>query len=444
LGACIVAWILAALATTNLRAGTVEGPVRIGSIDWDPAIASFAPECATTFWQERRSSLCMMDAVLDAAGSVHLFLARWDLSNTFEHRTIEHYLLSNGEVRSLAPLNLEKATVEAFRAATTKDGSVALVWLEKEFFTPDYHPKVMYLASFREGTWTPARIVSDPEGKPFASHDVLVLRANDDDSLDLFWNDYREHHFWAAFFTMGEGGDYLRTYHRRITGDDLGVPERIQSRDDPEPDAFAVMPQGSGPAGILWSWTSGSVATIRRSVFSGGHWKAEERVGQCSASLGKPAIMTLEIAGDDRGGARVAWVCDRDEVTEPGTRKNASFSNLYVSSLQNGTWSTGPVLFRAVDWIHWLWNEPGKAGLLLQESAPVAAYPARRERKPVPLFIETIEGNRSAGREMLAGHVVTDSVIAATDAQGNVHVIYAEPTSGTEAVLRYRHGRHGA
>jgi hypothetical protein len=441
LGACLAAWTIAALTTAGLYAGTSAGTVRIGSIDWDPSIVSFAPECATAFWQEPRSSVCMMDAVVDATGSVHLFLAQWDLLRTFEHRTIEHWLLSDGELHPLAPLNLEKATVEAFRAAATKDGAVVVVWLESEFFTPDYHPEVMYLSSFREGRWTPSRIVSDPEGQPLPQ-DRLALRANEDGSLDLFWNDYREHHFWAAVFTLGEGGDYLRTYHRRITGDDRGVAERIQSRSDPEPDVFAVMPQGSGSPGVLWSCTSGSRATIRRSTFSGGRWKAEERVGQCSASLGKPAIMALEIAGDDRGGARIAWLCVRYEVTEPATHKNNSFSNLYVSSLQDGAWSTGPVLFRSAAWIHWLWNEPGKGGLLLQESAPAMADPARRNRQTVPLFVETIEGNRSAGRETLAERTVVSSVVAATDAQGNVHVIYAEPTSDTEVILRYRHGRH--
>ena len=48
----------------------------------------------------------------------------------------------------------------------------------------------------------------------------------------------------------------------------------------------------------------------------------------------------------------------------------------------------------------------------------------------------------SVTREILAEGSVEGFAEAIADEKGTIHEIYAEPTSGTEAILKYRRGKY--
>ena len=437
--ALVPAMLLFALTfMSEIRA--VAGP-RASSIVWEPKTLSFGPECATTFWLERRPTLCIIEPVLDSSGRLHVFLGLTQLDSSVSVAPrIEHLLLIDDEVQVLPALSLEHAPVNAFRAAATNSGDIELLWVEQEYFDPKYHPRSVYLATYRYGAWVNRRQPLDDQAKPWVStQDDLALLSHADGSLDLFWKDLREHHPIVSFFTMGHGGDYPKTYHRRFNSRDWGEVTRVQRKGTFWPSTFRVLSAGSEVPEVYWSESVGSAALVSRSVHSPARWSVD-RVGKCKSPLGNASVYTLEVAGDGHESRRVAWVCGRYEHTEPGTRKSDHFDTLYVSAYDGKSWKSSSILSRNVSSMRWLWSDSSRGDLLVQSL--VRYHDGRPKQTPVPLYVETIEGVQSLAKATLSDQTIQGVLEAVTGRDGTIHVIYAEPTSDTEAVLKYRRGRH--
>jgi hypothetical protein len=77
--------------------------------------------------------------------------------------------------------------------------------------------------------------------------------------------------------------------------------------------------------------------------------------------------------------------------------------------------------------------------LLLQETS---GHGPNRQRN-VPLFALEIDGNSSISTVPFAEHTVEGFLESATTPDGTFHLIYAVPTSDSDATLVYRKGRLG-
>jgi len=56
--------------------------------------------------------------------------------------------------------------------------------------------------------------------------------------------------------------------------------------------------------------------------------------------------------------------------------------------------------------------------------------------------VRECDGDMSLTREILAEQSVEGLAEAIADGQGTIHVIYTEPISDTEAILKYRRGKY--
>jgi hypothetical protein len=411
------------------------------TIAWDPEVLSFSPDCATTWWQSRRSALCIAEPVLDSSGNLHLFIAHRPLGvKTSVDRSIEHLLLSDNVVHHLPAIRVEHAPAIAFRAIATHMGDLQLLWVEDHYWDPKYHEQAMYLDTYSDGTWRGRRPVLDDKAELFVlDAEDIALRESADRSLNIFWNDLREHHPLVGLLSVCDDGHRSKTYHRRLTGERWDDTERIQPKGTYQPDAFQVTPGKVDLPDVYWSKTSGALATVIRSSYSQGRWKVKDTVGECKASLDKPEVFDIAVMIDTKGHARVAWGCSRYEYTEPGTRKNDLFTILYLSELDGDAWTTGLELSHSAAHFRWLWDTPLRSVLLIQEFG--RRWPLSKP-VPVPLVVASVDRSGHVKREILAQTSIEGFAEAIADEKGTIHVIYAEPTSDTEATLKYRRGRY--
>ena len=160
---------------------------------------------------------------------------------------------------------------------------------------------------------------------------------------------------------------------------------------------------------------------------------------RCTSRPGEPSVFALEAAPDADERPQVAWVCSRYEYTEPGTSKNSSFDDLYVTTFQDGTWHTGPRLSRHAESMRWLSGNPAGAFLMVQES-PLASGAFGKARAPHPLSVKTIEHGQAIASETLSERSLGNIVESATGAGGDIHVVYAELVGEGEGTLKYRRG----
>jgi hypothetical protein len=442
-GPRIILFVLSVVLISSPATGELAVPTAITSatIAWDPAVLSFSPECATTWWQTQRSALCIVEPVLDKSGNLHLFIAQRPLgTGASVDRHIEHLLLSDNEVHHLPSIPIVDAPAIAFRAVATHTGDLQLLWVEDRYWNPKYHEQAMYLETYHAGTWQNRRPVLDGKAELFVlGSEDIALRASEDGSLDIFWKDLREHHPLAGLLSVCDDGHRSKTYHRRLTGDYWGDTERVQPKGNYEPYAFRVPPVGVDPPDVYWSETSGGIARVIRSSYSQGRWQVKETIGQCKASLDRPEVFDFAVTSDIEGHARVAWLCSRFEYTVPGTRRNDLFNILYLSAPDKGAWTTGPEISRNATHLRWLWDTPLRSVLLIQERE---SRLSSSKAIPVPLLVASADRAGSVTREIIAKESVGGFAEAIADETGTIHVIYIEPTSGTKAILKYRRGQY--
>jgi hypothetical protein len=395
-------------------------------IDWDPSIINFSPDCAKSYWRGR-GNLCILEMVSDSGGDVHIFL----VNRAPNRNLISHYKISKGELQQLDSILITHGEVVALRAAAGPSGEIYLLKAE----TLDR----IYLQTFAKDRWGAEQGVLDEKAQPFLMDSSdLGLSVSHHGSIDVFWTDTREYHFLADILSMGHSGNYEKTYHRRLSSSGWSEAEQVQARGYKSiPYRFQPMPSSDSSVDLLWSMSSSSSgAMLVRSTLGKKGWSEKETVGECRSSFPDPSIDQMEMLDGNPESPKVAWSCYRDEYTEPGTRKNDSFSNLYVSARNGGTWRTGPQLTRNVSEFRWV-GRGEKALLLLQETS---GHGPERKRN-VPLLALEIEGNKPISRVPIAGHTVEGFLESATASDGTFHIIYAVPTSDTEATLVYRSGR---
>jgi len=383
--------------------------------------------------------MCIMALSPDPTGSIHVFLAQRPLGTEIRvEKGIRHLVISGGEVQELTTISVQNSPAIALRATTAATGEVHLLWAEQEYWAPSYHENALYLQSYYDGGWGRRIAVLDEQAQPFVlDQDDFDLMGNSDGSIDVFWQDVREYHFLVDLITMGHGGNYAKTYHRRLTTDGWTPVERIQRRGTFEPLAFGVVPNRNGSHDVIWSRTSGSTATMMQSSRSGGQWSAEQTVASCNSLLSQPHVFTIRIGPEAGGPLEVAWVCSRYETTEPGTKKNDLFANLHVSRLLDGVWTSGPILSRNVASVHWLSRDASQSLILIQEYSPRTRF---WRPTPVPLMVKTVVRGQCVQSSVLADHSVEGSVEAAIEGNGTIHLVYADPVSDSTVIMKYRRG----
>ena len=395
-------------------------------IDWDPSAVNFSPDCAKIYWRGR-GGFCIFEMVVDSGGKVHVFIVKPPpLRNV-----IDHFEISKGEIHQLDPVLIPHGDVVSLRAAAGPSGEIHLLKAE----TLDR----ITLQPYENDRWGDERSILDEKARPWVDDSSdFALSVGDDGTIDVFWRDIREYSFLADMLSMGHAGNFDKTYHRVLKSSGWSKAEQVQARGRSyEPDIFRPIVGHDGSVGLLWSSASSSGARIVRSTLVKRKWSEVETVGKCSSNLSDPSIFDMEILGGSPDGTKVAWTCFRYEYTEPGTRKNDAFSNLYVSSLIGGTWQSGPQLSRNVSTFRWLGSRGGKSLLLLQETS---GHGPNRKRN-VPLYALEIDGNRSASRVQIAEHTVEGFLETASTPDGTFHLVYAVPTSDSEATLVYRKGK---
>ncbi|MCI0656028.1 MAG: hypothetical protein L0170_03040, partial [Acidobacteria bacterium] len=157
--------------------------------------------------------------VVDSGGNVHVFVVKGP-----PHRDlINHFKISKGEIHQLEPILIRHGEVVGLRAAPGPSGEVHL--LEAE--TLDR----IYLQTYANDSWGGEKNILDEKARPWLmdSSDI-ALSIGDDGSIDVFWRDLREYHLLADLLTMGHDGNYVKTYHRRLTGGGWSRAEQVQAR----------------------------------------------------------------------------------------------------------------------------------------------------------------------------------------------------------------------
>ena len=408
-------------------------------IEWGPEAIHFCPRCATNYWRFPRSERCDLSLALDSSGRLHVFIAEIKLGPEKDTKGfIEHYLISKGEINQLPSIATHNASVKGLRSEPSPGGLVHLLWIEDRYWAPQFHDYAVYLKTLSMDKWDDSMVVLDQKARPWTMSSLdIALSADREGSLDLFWLDGREFHPLADVLTMGHAGNYEKTYHRKLTDSGWTEPEQVQPRGRRSiPMVFKPFPSG-GPIGLLWTVHGSWTASIVQSALVKGEWGEIDTVGQCRSGLGYPTIYDVETLTGSDVGSKVAWTCKRYEYVEPGTRKSSAFSNLFISAQMGNKWKTGPKLSRNASVFRWLGSRGGKSLLALQETSGIGP---QRERN-VPLFALEIEGNMSKSRVVIAEHTVEGFLETATSSDGTFHMIYAVPTSDSEATLVYRSGR---
>jgi hypothetical protein len=430
LAAILAAFLM--LASTDLRGVSGDAPLPVANqspIDWDSSAINLSPECGKRHWAPWTGS-CALQMTLDSMGRVHVFIMKRASAGELQ-REIEHYLISEGEIHQLDSVPILHADLITFRTASAPSGEIYLLKAE--------NLGRVTLQTYREGSWEVATSILDEKARPWVydSSDI-ALSVRSDSSIDVFWRDGREYHFLADVLSMGHAGNYDKTYHRRLTKKGWSSSEQVQPRGrDFIPSDFRAMPGPDSSIDLLWSMSSSPAAKIVRSSFVKGKWSEEGTVGQCRSRLGTPGIHAMDILDDTRGTPKVAWSCLRYESTGQGTLENDLFANLYVSLQVGDQWQTGPALSRNATTFRWLGGRKGKSYLLLQESSTGG----RGRNRNVPLLVMEMSGNKAVSTSRIVEHTVVDFLEVATSQDGIVHLIYAVPTSDSEAILVYRRGR---
>lgn len=433
----------AIIARPEIGSPTPRAPnTATGSIAWDPLDLAFASDCATSIWRVPRATICIFDLALDESGDLHVFMAQHALrAKPQGDQAIQHLVIAGNEVRTLPAIQTEKAGPTMLRATAAPAGGVRLVWAEQEYFAPKYHRAELYVQTWRAGAWGARLSVLDEGAQPMLLAPAsFSLVEQPDGALDLFWMDYREHHVVESILTMGEGGEYAKVYHRRHTDAGWSAVERVQPHGRTEPISFIALRNGAGPPDVIWSRGTGSDASIVRTAWSGRKWVEKETIGKCHSPLGESGIYDLVSDTGVADATRIAWSCLGYEWVDREAGTNDSFESLFVSSLVAGSWKSGPEISHYGSSAHWLWAGPERSLLLVQEHHE--RWKTGPASKPIPILIKTIAGNQCVATDLLTDSSVMDTVASAASTDGTVHVIYAAPTSATEAIMKYRRGKY--
>jgi hypothetical protein len=378
--------------------------------------------------------------ILDRSGSLHVF------SSTRPHGIgatarfpIEHIVVSKGEAQRLQDISPKHAPVIALRVAVARDDSIHLLWVEDHHYDPKYHEQEIYLQSLRMGEWSNVVPVLDDDAKlGVLGKDGVFLLANGYGSLDVFWSDWREWHFFSALVTMGHGGNFEKTYHRARTGGRWNSVERVQRRGTFSPTAFDVSRDTSGELRVFWSKSSGSKAKVYESRYTRGRWRRHDTVAMCTSSPGDANIYTLRVRTDPNSPQMIAWVCSRFEYTVPGTRRNEMFHDLYVTSKGDGGWNTGPILSRQVGSLRWLSSPGGFGALLVKDFDRGSVF---RGQAGSALYAITFDRDYKSRIHMITEAFV-DQFEVRTEADGTNHVVYLEGSSSSGVQMKYLRGQH--
>jgi hypothetical protein len=379
---------------------------------------------------------------LDESGRLHVFMAQKPLRRDVAGgQSIEHLALINDRFERLPPVASEHAPVDDLTAVTSKTGEIQLAWVEAGYYAPQFHDSAIYVQPYRDGAWGPRISVLDENVSVGLTFDNAVsVMTQDDGSLDVYWLDYREHHVVSSILTMGEGGEFAKVYHRRHTGAGWSAVERVQPHGITEPVTWRVLRNGEGPPDVLWSRGLGSDSSVVRTVWSGKKWIEKERLAKCHSPIGGSGIAWMAADTDAASAFRLAWTCSGYERIDAAGASNDSFSELFVSVLVDGAWKAGPEISHYAAGSRWLWGGKERSLLLLQEQH-TRQYPAPPP-SPVPLLVKTIEQNRCVGTEVLADRSVAGYIAAIANSDGTIHVLYAEPTSPADAMMKYRRGKY--
>lgn len=397
---------------------------RIPDIVWEPEIVIDAPECVRSLWEAPRSSMCVVTSAPDGAGGLHLFQSMRPLGGRDAvRRDIEHYLLSHGGVRKLAPIPTEHTGVEALEAAASRSGEVDLVWAEQEWWDPAYHRPEIFLRHSAQEAWGPTRAVLDDLALPFVltGEDLAVL-VNPDDSVDVFWKDLREDHSSLIdIFGCARGG-YGKTYRRRLTANETANAQQIQRKGRFDAERFAPGSSVQGSIDLFWA---DNHAGVKLSTFDTDRWTSGETVAQCRTKSGSAFVSSLEAAPGDRNVRQVAWICSNEERGK-GTTRTQHFLDLFISTQVDGRWQTGLPLSRQAATVRWLTTGEDGGLFLVQETNHT-------------LSLRKLEGSTWVDSLVISERTVEGILEAGMEASA-VHIVYAEKVSDTEVLIKYRRG----
>jgi hypothetical protein len=430
------------LASAAALVPTVASADGASPVTWDPDSIAFGAGCAESLVRVPRGELCLAAVAPDGAGGLHVFLTMDQLAHTDgKPIPIEHYLVTGRGVRAMPTLTTLHSGPMVLQATAGPNGDVHLLWVEQEYRDPAYHRGNIYTQVLKDGIWNEPRSVDDDAMPSVLGPRDLGLTVNADGSIDAFWNDLREYHRFKGMFSVCDDGHVDKTWHRRLTGDGGEPAEQIQKRGIFRPEAFRVLPSHGGAHQVFWTSHSGSTATINRVSRTAARWSVEDTVARCHSPVGSANVLEIEVPPGPDPPARLAWVCSNYDFIEPGTGKNSDFNDLYVSTLDHAKWMTGPRITRDAQELKWLWESPEQTLLLMQESKPlIPGSTFLQTQGDSSIVIRMVRGNEGMRSCEVVQRAVDGFLQAATEANGTVHLLYAEQSPESGAVLRCRRG----
>lgn len=383
--------------------------------------------------------LYSIDVTADGEGRVHLF-ASPGFHQQKDGRApamIEHFVLSDKGATLLQGVKAAERPIRSIEATASADGHLYLLWVEEPDYYPNAHASRIYVSEWNPKGWSSPQRVSDPKARPSIHYrGRMTLAISPLDSIDVFWIDSREVHFWRSLITFGEG-DFPKVFHRRQTRGQFESVTRVGKRGAFMMMSLAALYDRGDALHLFWTQSRRresrtGYTSVFHSMFIDGRWVRPETLSDLRNYDGTPSTSAnIVVASGPGGSVLVAWIWAR------WVSESEKEHVLQCRSYRDGHWSEGTVtLSRRARHVAWSSGPGGITGLFVQE------YPFGYDSYADPvghkLFFIPIRELNAESKNLVASNTVADLFDATVTPDGVTHVVYVNVNASEETTMQYR------